>query len=149
MAYSPFLQEILERLVTPRVNVLLPPAQNDLIGRLLSASDADLTNRPHAGCLRSLLLLQAGEFERSHSIVQEMTGSEAAYIHGMIHRTEGDYSNAKYWFRRAQRDLISGPEPAEAIQITDAVAKIGGRVPDARVIQSLQAEFESVLRSLV
>jgi hypothetical protein len=148
MDYSPFLQKVLEQLVTPRVTMSFPPVQNDLIDKLLSASDGDLTNRSHAGCLRSLLLLQAGELESSHSIVQEVPGTDAAYIHGMIHRAEGDYSNAKYWFRQAQRDQLSGPASANAIQITDAVAKIGGQVPDARVIQSLQAEFESLLRSL-
>jgi hypothetical protein len=148
MDCSPFLQEILERLVTPRVTMSFPPVQSDLIRKLLSASDSDLTNRAHAGCLRSLLLLQAGEFERSHSIVQQMTGSEAAYIHGMIHRAEGDYSNAKYWFRQAQKDRLSVPTPVDAIQITDAVAKIGDRAPDSSVTQSLQAEFESLLGAL-
>jgi hypothetical protein len=151
MDYPPFLKEILERLVTPRVTLSFPPAQNDIVDKLLSASNGDLTNRTgsHEGCLRSLLLLQAGEFERSHTIVQEMTGADAAYVHGMIHRVEGDYSNAKYWFRKAQRDPLFRTESVDPIQITEAVAKIGGKAPAAGVIQSLQTEFESLLRSLV
>src|SRR5262249_28683087 len=72
MDYSPFLKEILTRLLTPRLTLSAPPPQKELIDKLLSVSDDELTNRSgaHANCVRSLLLLQAGEFDRSHSIVQ-------------------------------------------------------------------------------
>jgi hypothetical protein len=123
----------------------------ELIDRLLSVSDDELTNRsgPRANCIRSLLLLQAGEFDRSHSIVQGMTGADAAYIHGMIHRVEGDYSNAGYWFRQALADPFYRGLPTDPIQITEAVAKARTLAPDADVVESLQAEFESLLRSLM
>jgi hypothetical protein len=131
MDCSPFLKEILDQLVTPRVTLSSPPTQKAIVDKLLSASDGDLTNRSgsQAGCLRSLLLLQAGEFERSHSIVQEMTGADAAYIHGMIHRAEGDYSNAKYWFRKALADPVHQQTPIDPIQVTEAVAKSDDRGP--------------------
>ncbi len=30
-----------------------------------------------------------------------MEGDTAAYWHGMVHRREGDFENARYWMRRA------------------------------------------------
>ena len=62
MDYPPFLKEILTRLLTPRITLLAPPPQKELIDKLLSVSDDELTNRsdPRANCIRSLLLLQAG-----------------------------------------------------------------------------------------
>jgi len=151
MDYPPFLKEILTRLLTPRITLLAPPPQKELIDKLLSVSDDELTNRsgPRANCIRSLLLLQAGEFDRSHSIVQGMTGADAAYIHGMIHRVEGDYSNAGYWFRQALADPFYRGLPTDPIQITEAVAKARTPAPDADVVKILQAEFESLLRSLM
>src|SRR5262249_29659690 len=139
MDYLAFLKEILTRLLTPRITLSAPPPQKELIDKLLSVSDDQLTNRggPHANCIRSLLLLQAGEFDRSHSIVQGMTGADAAYIHGMVHRVEGDYSNAGYWFRKALADPLYRGMPTDPIQITEAVARMGTSTPAPAVVESL------------
>ena len=100
-----FLEQVLGKLAVPRVSFSQPEPQPDLVEELLRVSDLALANDrgPRVDCVRSLLLLQAGEFERSHSIVQAMSGSDPAYIHGMIHRAEGDFWNAKYWFRRSKK----------------------------------------------
>lgn len=47
------------------------------------------------------LWLLAGELERSHVMSQNQSSASGSYWHGMMHRREGDYSNALYWFRRA------------------------------------------------
>lgn len=41
------------------------------------------------------------ELHSAHEIFQEDSSAEGSYWHGMLHRREGDYSNARYWFRRA------------------------------------------------
>jgi hypothetical protein len=46
------------------------------------------------------LWLLAGDLDRSHSISQSDPSAEGSFWHGIMHRREGDYSNAKYWFRR-------------------------------------------------
>ena len=42
----------------------------------------------------------AGGLEDAHRIVQDFDTPEARYWHGIVHRREPDYSNAKYWFRQ-------------------------------------------------
>lgn len=51
------------------------------------------------GCRAGLWLL-AGDLNKSHTISQNMATPEGSFWHGIMHRREGDYDNAKYWFRR-------------------------------------------------
>ncbi len=56
---------------------------------------------PMAGTLaEAALWLLAGELERSHSVSQAVDTAEGSFWHGIMHRREGDFGNAKYWFRR-------------------------------------------------
>jgi len=50
-------------------------------------------------CLSGLWLV-AGDIHRSHSISQDIGSAEGSFWHGIMHRREGDFGNAKYWFRR-------------------------------------------------
>ncbi|BDI32995.1 hypothetical protein CCAX7_50460 [Capsulimonas corticalis] len=46
------------------------------------------------------------DLPRAHTLAQSLEGdSSADYWHAIIHRREGDFSNAKYWLRRV------GPHP--------------------------------------
>jgi hypothetical protein len=38
----------------------------------------------------------------SHEISQQILSPEGSYWHGAMHRREGDFANASYWFRRAE-----------------------------------------------
>ncbi len=46
------------------------------------------------------LWLLAGELDRSHTLSQSITSPEGSFWHGIMHRREGDFWNAKYWFQR-------------------------------------------------
>ncbi|HXM02976.1 MAG TPA: hypothetical protein VN939_10265 [Chthoniobacterales bacterium] len=86
----------------PRVSVSDPPPDRELITFL---RDADLERlggyKPGVvPFVRSLLLLAAGDLERAHRLVQEASNADGTYIHGIVHRIEGDFDNARYWFRR-------------------------------------------------
>ena len=52
--------------------------------------------------------LQAGQWDRAHSIVQSDASADAAWIHAHLHRIEGDEGNAAYWYRRAGRPAARG-----------------------------------------
>ncbi|RTE09546.1 hypothetical protein [Paenibacillus whitsoniae] len=44
------------------------------------------------------LYLMNESLDKSHTIAQDITNTTGSYWHALMHRMEGDYSNAKYWF---------------------------------------------------
>lgn len=53
--------------------------------------------------LKALKLDADGDWDASHSIVQQYNSTEACWIHAYLHRKEGDIGNAGYWYSRANR----------------------------------------------
>ena len=103
MAYSAFITDFLQQAQLPRLSAHDPPPDKQMIQQVAGAEEREIApaNGSQASCIRSLLLLAAGGIEEAHRIVQEMSTPSAAYIHGVIHRIDDDFDNAKYWFRRA------------------------------------------------
>ena len=53
-------------------------------------------------CLAGLWL-RFDFLDESHRISQEIDNQTGSFWHGIMHRREPDYGNAKYWFRRVGR----------------------------------------------
>lgn len=51
--------------------------------------------------LQSLWYDGKGDWNKSHSIIQDVEDKKAAWIHAYLHRKEGDIWNADYWYNRA------------------------------------------------
>ena len=49
----------------------------------------------------SALLLWNDDLDASHTLSQALPDRFGSWLHGAMHRREGDYSNSKYWFRKA------------------------------------------------
>ncbi|MCC9640753.1 hypothetical protein LOC71_00585 [Rhodopirellula sp. JC740] len=101
------------------------PYQKELAELLESDSATQFTSLQRSG-----LWLLAGDLDRSHTISQDEGSSEGSFWHGIMHRREGDFGNAKYWFRRVGRHSIlsdlSGMYPelhADADEFVDNVAR--------------------------
>ena len=58
---------------------------------------------PAQPLLRSAALLWHDHLHASHTISQSIETREGSWLHGIMHRREPDYGNAKYWFRRVGR----------------------------------------------
>lgn len=56
-------------------------------------------------CLAGVWLLYDG-LDQSHQISQSIETADGSYWHGIMHRLEPDYANAKYWFRRVGRHPV-------------------------------------------
>lgn len=50
---------------------------------------------------QALLFAKEGDWEKSHTLIQQYDDSFSELIHGYLHKVEGDLSNAAYWYRRA------------------------------------------------
>ena len=64
---------------------------------LLTASEV---SGGSADKVRSAALLWHDHLEASHEISQDIHDSDGSFLHGIMHRREPDYPNAKYWFNR-------------------------------------------------
>jgi hypothetical protein len=73
----------------------------------LAAGRAGPLPEPAACCLAGLWLYH-DFLDESHRLSQEIETPSGSFWHGIMHRREGDYDNAKYWFRRV------GKHPAYA-----------------------------------
>ena len=83
---------------TPRSGRLPLVELSRKIERFLA--DAKLPAALHAP-VRSAALFWHDYLDESHAISQEIHTADGSFLHGIMHRREPDYSNAKYWFRRA------------------------------------------------
>jgi len=63
------------------------------------------TPEPPAALGRALEHLAAGEWQPAHEIVQADKSVLAAWMHGIVHTLEGDLDNARYWYRKADREF--------------------------------------------
>jgi hypothetical protein len=91
----------------PRLMALDAGAPNRTAFDRLSALDAGrlldghvVRDREMAKACVAGLWLYHDFLDQSHRISQSLHGREGSYWHGIMHRREGDFANAKYWLRR-------------------------------------------------
>jgi hypothetical protein len=65
-----------------------------------------VVSRNDAECVRSGLYLYLSALDESHTISQSISTDSGSFWHGIMHRQEPDYANAKYWFRRVRRHPV-------------------------------------------
>ncbi len=83
------------------------PFSYELLLRIRDADDATLSGGQAIGHAANFALVRGGLFyaidalHEAHALFQDAPGDLGAYWHAMLHRREGDFENARYWYRRA------------------------------------------------
>ena len=127
--------------------------------------------------LRAAALLYHDHHDEAHDLVQDLPDADGALIHGILHRREPDYWNAKYWFRRfvahpahlalgkRLRSLATTPAELESaaaltlpgafdpfgfVDACEAAAKTPSSHPTVTWLRRVQqAEFEDLINHLL
>ena len=55
--------------------------------------------------LQSLWYDAKGDWDKAHTLIQDLTDKTAAWIHAYLHRREGDVFNANYWYTKAGKRM--------------------------------------------
>jgi len=78
-------------------------------------------------CLAGVWLLH-GFLDEAHTLCQDVPTATGSYWHGIVHRREGDYGNAGYWFRRAGDHPVGAAVASAAAERPETVElALGGR----------------------
>ena len=71
--------------------------------------------------LRAVELALADDWEAAHQLVQQHEDdATAAWIHGVLHKIEGDLGNARYWYLRADQLNHFADEPRAELSAIQA-----------------------------
>ncbi len=126
------------------------PAIRPALDTLDVRASAELTviDRDAFGCFLAAVWLLHGYLDEAHTLCQDVPTASGSYWHGVIHRREGDYGNAQYWFRRAGEHpacpaIAVDWDPLAFVDEVRHAAKQGG--PQAEACIALQrAEWRAL-----
>lgn len=85
----------------------------------LAFAPTRITDLDMARCCLAGVWLLHDFLESSHTISQGIDTPSGNFWHAIMHRREGDYSNAKYWFRRVGAHAILQPLAERAAGLAD------------------------------
>jgi hypothetical protein len=71
--------------------------------------------------LKAIELALGNQWDEAHQIVQQYEADPtAAWIHGVLHKIEGDLDNSRYWYRRADKLECMDREPTAELRTIKA-----------------------------
>lgn len=64
----------------------------------------------------------ASQWDDAHNACQKLEGDNTAdWLHAVLHKIEGDESNARYWYQRAGQSYESWSDTTEELRAIKAV----------------------------
>jgi hypothetical protein len=124
-AYAPRIAEVVR---DRRLNPLGPGRPNDAVRAQLEELSVATAFAPHevhdaemaTACLAGLWLVH-DFLDEAHTLSQDIATPSGSYWHGLMHRREPDFSNAKYWFHRVgQHPVFALLQAAAAAMAADS-----------------------------
>lgn len=144
MAYSLTIAKIVERLESRNPLPPLTPKKewdSELSQRIKNARPEELfdgqsiKNVVYAAAVQSGLLLWNDALTTSHTISQQLQNKTGSYWHGVMHRREPDYSNAKYWFGRVGDHPVFPILRKRALELLETASDESPLLAYARALQ--------------
>ena len=140
----------------------LGPEQRD---SAMSVAAVMATVDGESALIQSAALLWHDHLDESHNFSQNISCADGSFLHGIMHRREPDYSNAKYWFNRVEThpvypkllnrvtQLVAGTSLEnlagikwDASAMVDAVSGVRVGTDEYMILQQVQrVEFELLL----
>lgn len=106
-------------------------------------------NRQALALFRGGLWFAVDALDAAHSIFQDDHSPEGSYWHGMLHRREGDFPNAKYWLQRAGRipALKAAPEfdPVRFVSLCENASRRSPKEDPVELLEMQRTEWELLL----
>ncbi|NOU97959.1 hypothetical protein GC093_32740 [Paenibacillus sp. LMG 31456] len=103
MEWTVAVQKLWDKLSEHRPSLYPAEEWDDLLDiriAKLPMQGMDSQQTVYASSVKAGLHLLNESLDKSHELSQEIHNPTGSYWHGIMHRMEGDYSNAKYWFRQ-------------------------------------------------
>ena len=131
----------------------------------MSVAAVMATVNGESALIQSTALLWHDHLDESHNFSQDISSADGSFLHGIMHRREPDYSNAKYWFNRvgahpAYPEILERVTPLvadtslenlavtewDSAAMVDAVSGTRSGSNEYELLQQVQrAEFEVLL----
>lgn len=139
----PWDEAATELLRAKRLPELTPVGAMDAVletrlDELAAGLDAFGQRRSAAAAVLAGLYLMNGSLDKSHELSQDIHSATGSYWHGIMHRMEPDYWNAKYWFRKVGTHRVFKELPALAAPVA---ARAGGMAGPSNEAQRLIARL--------
>jgi hypothetical protein len=147
MSYSDLIDRLLLREGLLASLIPTDVADSELVRRVREVDLAAIAGHHEIADWKSFSLVRGGLFylldalAEAHTIFQEAKGDLGSYWHGMVHRREGDFDNARYWFRRAGELPIFTEIHRAAANHSELMARQSNWDPYLFVGQCEQARF--------
>lgn len=96
--------------------------------------------------VRAGLYLYVDDLGKSHAISQNIPDPLGSWWHAIMHRREGDFSNSKFWYGKAEwREPVEGLAGFDPFSFVDRVEADQG-ANDPELVQMQRQEWQALMR---